>query len=931
MKKVIRITSLIILAAFAITLAGCSKTTVAPADSAASMLQADYDAADAVLNDVNVTGNLALPATGANGSTITWTSSDTTVISNDGVLVNANGLYFEENGSLNIYEEDRSATMTGVMAMAGTEETKTITFVATIKAPDSKSDANLIIKAYSAIMTKYEGNALEGYTLDMSGAEKAYTLAFIAYEGVTIAYTDTASIKFDGTNATITRPTDSASVTETLSIKLTVNSTSVDVTVPIIITKDDAAYLTIAEVRDLIDQGSSVYEGNTYVYSGTITEKLEDGTFFIQEDGEALEIYNYTGDTVTEVGDYVLITSQVTNYSGLYETASGTIENVQILVKAADNTARIAEIETLVLTEENFNSTALKGKDNVLSSAANLIYLSATSLVSGSSPRITVGINGIDVTAVIYVNKYADDYTEMFNFFNTLKVGEKFNLKSCTLGWYVSVPQINVNMAESLEKISGTISSNQKATYELNKLTFPENFTVGDTHTLTTVGATFTDVTITWAATDAKAEIADGVLTINSTEAFTFSITATVKCGVATKTKTFENIPVTAPISITEMMTAVDASNPVVGELLQGQVIAVGKDGLVLSDGTHSVLVSYPSSLTAPKEGSNVAVVISAVAKTGGIYNVTISAVAVDDEVSAIVAGEFTSLEAIAALETVNLQKVILKNATIADGGATSGSKTFTFIDNATGTAFADGQYDYVEGVIVASSSTNIAFYVTSTWDSIAKAIAAGETNTDTWTFRGLNVLRTGADAPNICDEEGNVIAAFNTGISDEDIFSGTYIQITGTLGSYSGLLQLNISSAVNPDLYVVEVATAYEYLAAMKANATVVTDTSTLTEADKGKYFVIEGLKYVSGDYGQLTSSSNKSVTFEDANGNEFVLYMQYAAGVETENAFSTAIASAVANSAGYTISVYGSFTIYNELYELYPCVESVVLTPVA
>jgi len=118
----------------------------------------------------------------------------------------------------------------------------------------------------------------------------------------------------------------------------------------------------------------------------------------------------------------------------------------------------------------------------------------------------------------------------------TLKVGDTITVEG-TITNYKGTIEFN---AGCLIKAYTAWAPNEaeKVAFEKNALTYAETIYADGSYDLAATGATYTDVTITWAADPATA-IAEGKLAVTQTAAEqTVTLTATLTCGTATDTKT---------------------------------------------------------------------------------------------------------------------------------------------------------------------------------------------------------------------------------------------------------------------------------------------------------------------------------------------------------------------------------------------------------
>ena len=194
---------------------------------------------------------------------------------------------------------------------------------------------------------------------------------------------------------------------------------------------------TIVNARLAADAGSK----DAVTITGVVTNVQ--GTSFYLDDGESsFMVYNLSGHSYVK-GDVVSVTSTVTVYNGLYETAS---KGITANEKLTDST--LVAREALVLTGDNFTADALKGEDSRLVSASGLVLKSVDTAASkSSSGKYVFTLGGKDVT--ITVNKYAYNVEEIAAKLATLNVGDTIDIVNANLGWY-NGPQIDLCEVDSI-------------------------------------------------------------------------------------------------------------------------------------------------------------------------------------------------------------------------------------------------------------------------------------------------------------------------------------------------------------------------------------------------------------------------------------------------------------------------------------------------
>ena len=224
MKLLTRAVPLVALVGFLVLigLGGCSATSegLSDLDSVAAdkdALDISYAGTDSV---TSVTQALTLPTTGDNGTTISWTSSDTTVIANDGAVTRP--------------AADATVTLTATITKNEASDTKTFTL--TVK--KTLSDAESVAADKAALDIGYAGTDSEtSVTQDM-------TLPTTGASGTTISWTssDTAVNANDGA---VTRPDFiGADTSVTLTATITKNSASDTKTFTLTVIKKDQVDIT---------------------------------------------------------------------------------------------------------------------------------------------------------------------------------------------------------------------------------------------------------------------------------------------------------------------------------------------------------------------------------------------------------------------------------------------------------------------------------------------------------------------------------------------------------------------------------------------------------------------------------------------------------------------------------------------------------------
>lgn len=255
------------------TLFGCGASSNNSSPTPAEIVAADKAALALgyALGDTSssVTQNLTLPASGSEGSTITWNSSNAAVISNAGAV----------NRPLT---GDANITLTATIAMSGASDTKV--FPVTVKA--QMTDAQAVAEAKNNLTIGYaDGDANANVTQNL-------TLTTSGLHNTTVSWSsDNGAI---ANNGAVSRP-DTGDVAVNLTATITLNSASdtkiFSVTVKAQLTDDQAvaaaktdlaigyqpgdAETTVTQDLTLVNTGS---HGTTVSWSSSDPAIGSDGT-----------------------------------------------------------------------------------------------------------------------------------------------------------------------------------------------------------------------------------------------------------------------------------------------------------------------------------------------------------------------------------------------------------------------------------------------------------------------------------------------------------------------------------------------------------------------------------------------------------------------------------------------------------------------------
>lgn len=305
-------------------------------------------------------------------------------------------------------------------------ETDSITKTGTI----SKTDDEKLAGAKAAAEEKLPSTAVVAN----------FTLPVTSTYDSTISWTSSNPdvLAIDSASGDVTiNPSSSEDIVVTLTGTLTIPGIEKTVEITKDVTVSKIISSTIVNARLAADAGSK----DAVTITGVVTNVQ--GTSFYLDDGESsFMVYNLSGHSYVK-GDVVSVTSTVTVYNGLYETAS---KGITANEKLTDST--LVAREALVLTGDNFTADALKGEDSRLVSASGLVLKSVDTAASkSSSGKYVFTLGGKDVT--ITVNKYAYNVEEIAAKLATLNVGDTIDIVNANLGWY-NGPQIDLCEVDSI-------------------------------------------------------------------------------------------------------------------------------------------------------------------------------------------------------------------------------------------------------------------------------------------------------------------------------------------------------------------------------------------------------------------------------------------------------------------------------------------------
>ena len=529
-------------------------------------------------SETSVTQALTLPAAGANGTSITWSSSDTNVIA------------IADDGAVTVTrpaDADASVTLTATIEKGGASETKDFTL--TVLKDAGLSDADAVAAAINALdITTAAGGNLQAVTV------AAITLPVAGTEGTTITWSsDNAAIAISGNTATVTRPD--------------VNSADADVTLTATIEKGGETDTKAFSLKVLKEAGLSDADA-------------------VAADKDALTITYAQGDTVTSVTqDLTLVTggSNGTTISWVSSNTAviandGTVTRPDVNSADADVTLT-ATIEKGGVTDKKiFNLKVLKeaGLSDADAVAAAKTALDITAAVGGNLQAVTLAaitlpVAGTEGTTISWVSSntavIANDGTVTRPDVNsadadvtltaTIEKGGETDTKAFSL---------KVLKEAGLSDADAVAADKDALT-----ITYAQGDTVTSvTQDLTLVTGGSNGTTISWVSSNTAVIANDGTVTRPAADA-TVKLTATISKGTATDEKVFDlkvlSIAVSG-LSPTDGATTTDTTpafswNAVPGAAGYEVQIAASEAGLANAQAVEVSGTSYtPSTALANKQ-----------------------------------------------------------------------------------------------------------------------------------------------------------------------------------------------------------------------------------------------------------------------------------------------------------------------------------------
>ncbi len=400
MKLLTRAVPLVALVGFLVLigLGGCSATSegLSDLDSVAAdkdALDISYAGTDSV---TSVTQALTLPTTGDNGTTITWVSSDTTVIANDGAVTRP--------------AADATVTLTATITKNEASDTKTFTL--TVLKDAGLSDTESVAADKDALDISYAG------TDSVTSVTQALTLPTTGDNGTTITWvsSDTTVIANDGA---VTRP--AADATVTLTATITKNEASDTKTFTLTVLKDAGLSDTesVAADKDALDISYAGTDSVTSVTQAlTLPTTGDNGTTITWVSSDTTVIANDGAVTRPAADATVTLTATITK-----NEASDTKTFTLTVLKDAglSDTESVAAAKTaLVITYAQGDSATSVTQDMTLpttgASGTTISWTSSDTAVNANDGAVTrpdfIGADtSVTLTATITKNSASDTKT----------------------------------------------------------------------------------------------------------------------------------------------------------------------------------------------------------------------------------------------------------------------------------------------------------------------------------------------------------------------------------------------------------------------------------------------------------------------------------------------------------------------------------------
>ncbi|MDB5052426.1 MAG: hypothetical protein JWM44_476 [Bacilli bacterium] len=581
-------------------------------------------------NSTKVTKDVTLATTGTNGTTISWASSNTTVLSNSGIVAR------DDNA-------DTTITLTATFTKNAAIDTKVFTFKVL------QTDSGSVTVAKASLTVGYSsGDSISAVTktltLALSGASGT-TVSWVSSDPTVITNAGVVSRKADGDkNITLTATIRKNTTSDPL------NVTSDTVAFSLTVLQSDAGAISVAKAALAIvyasgDSATNVTQNLTLAASGT------NGTSVTWTSSNLTVINNAGVVTRQTTGDIKLTLTATIKKNSTTDRAlfTLTVPQMDLSAVAAAKKALVlgyakgdkvtSVTKDVYLAVNGTNGTTISwasdkppintsGVVNRPADANTLVTLTATISKNGVTdtkafPVLVVqtdlGAVATEKAAITVVYASGDSSTTVTKKLTLATVGAN----GTTVVWSSSNALV-VNKSGSVMRQAGgdmnvtltaTIKKNavsDTATFNLtvlqsdlgaikaDQLTLALGYTGGDsaanvTQNLTLSGAGLNGTTVTWATNNATVISNTGVVTRLANKDSKVTLTAIIKKNTSTIRKTFALIVPQTDVGVT---TAAKTALSI-GYATADKSTNVTKDLRLATTGTNGTIITWASSNTA--------------------------------------------------------------------------------------------------------------------------------------------------------------------------------------------------------------------------------------------------------------------------------------------------------------------------------------------
>jgi hypothetical protein len=499
LKKLLTITLVLV---GSLTLAGCTETDEGP--TLQETLEMITEAVGELSISAEATDDLTLPNVAVHDVEVTWKSSNTDIIGDDGAVTRP--LYSEG---------DKTVTMTAYLTLGG--ETLTKSFEVTVPAAEEPTDEERTSLAADSLLLPVSGIVTESFSLPSSGTYDTT---------VTWSTSNAEAVTADGT---ITRPeAGSGNASAILTATITYGDATSTKEFEVIVKEAVAVtVLTIEELKaDISLDEPTIVQNDGVSLQGEVVSLFEEGTykgFFISDGTGFIYVFYGTDNPPVEVGQNVSVDGLFAYFFGMPQVTDPAItilDDASFDVPApVDKT--VADILAYGTSEIDFvNYAELIKISGTVTAGDGYYYLETedgrVELNDDSDISLLVELLGlkIEITAIYY------SYHSSHGDHQIAFTGNEEDIEVLSLTDEESVA------ADAMPIVDSVV---------VNDITLP---TEGPN------GTTYSD----WVSGDAAVFNDDGTLVARPDETVEVTFTGTVSKGDATGTATFT---VTVPKNMT--------------------------------------------------------------------------------------------------------------------------------------------------------------------------------------------------------------------------------------------------------------------------------------------------------------------------------------------------------------------------------------------